>query len=926
MMKRFFIQLAATFFPCLLFAQEQAPEAIFREAERYYQQTAPTAESDSMAVALYLAYTRQVLPEEKNAPNLYKSWKNVAVLRQTYGRLEDGLGYYHKAVAICEQFNLPADLLFEPYLYMGNSYYSLNKLDSSLYYLTQAEEALPAQVPIRESAHLYNSLGVLYFESANYRQSINYFEKALATVGDANATPDAIIAFKSNIASSLRHLEEYDQAVAIYRSLLPLVEENEENAILINLSTTYLEQALADSAFYYLSKIADEAYYQSPVYKNKLATIYFLQGNFAEAKKTIIRYLTSEESQLATNQRYLSLNYKLLGDIYQQEADYKQALDHYQKALWHTGTNFKDPSVYANPKVMSNGFYSYNTFELLEAKAECFFGFYQKGKDQKQLLAAIDTYEAAFELATFFSKLSDNDDARLFLSEQVFPAYQRMVIFQIAAYEHFNKPIYLEQAFLWSEKSKARVLSERLQESELRNSANVDSELLTTEKRLRLQLSNLYNRIALADNRANIEYFEKQLQDTELQLSKIQTELLKNPAYRRGKFNNDSIDLPLIREKILQNEGVLLSYFHAQDSTLLAFAISADGMHFQRIEKKAAFRALLEAFLQNISNTSAGNSYSSQPGKLLYDYLLAPFKKQLSRARSLVILPHQSLSALPFEALEDEAGNFLLETHAVTYQYSAYFLQQQPPSALKLQESLFLAPFSGSFSDRIHPDFRVLPSSKAEAGLLQGKQVINREATKTRFRELAGQYSVVHMATHGLSNTSDPLQSFIAFYPVSKADSSFKLYAHEIYTMDLQKVGLAYLSACETARGKIVGSEGPMSLARAFAYAGCPNLITSLWKAEDQVSADIAQRFYGHLESGYGIAQALRQARIDFLEEPQNAQFRNPAYWANLVHIGLPEKDDHRFLSGRWLYLVGIVVLITALVVGRKLTADRKRA
>jgi len=922
MMTRLLFFLIFTFPPVLLFAQEQAPSAIFQQAERYFQQAEPTADSDSLAIALYLKYTQLVSPNENNALKLYKSWKNVAVLRQTYGRLNEALTYYQKAVGTCNQFNLSDELLFEPYLYMGNSHYSLNQLDSSLYYLSQAEESLPEQVSMRESAHLYNSLGVLYFESANYRQSINYFKKALATVGGTDAGRDAIIAFQSNIASSLRHLEEYEQAVSIYRSLLPLVEAEKENALLINLSTTYLEQEAADSAFYYLQKINNTAYQQSPVYKNKLAAIYFLKENFSEAREIITAYLSSEVSQLPTNQRYLSLNYKLLGDIYQKETDYAQALKSYQKALWHIGTNFRDSSVYANPKVMSNGFYSFNTFELLEAKAECFFGFYRQQKDPKQLLAAINTYEVAFELATFFSKLSDNDDARLFLAEQVFPAYQRMVIFLIAAYEQLGGSNYLEKAFQWSEKSKARVLSERLQENEIRNNTNIDSALLASEKQLRLQLSSLYNRIALAQNNESLENFEKQLQNTEVQLSRIQAELLKYSEYRRGKFSQDSIDLRLIRENVLENNRLLLSFFHANENTLLAFAIDANEINFQRIEKNTDFKGLLRDFLQNISNTSAGNSYSSQNGMQLYNYLLAPFSKQLSQASSLIILPHQSLSALPFEALEDPEGNFVLETHSVTYQYSASFLQQQPTP--KLQESFFIAPFAGKISEDIHPDFAVLPASKSEADVLKGQQIIGREATKERFRASAGKYSVIHMATHALSNTDDPLQSFIAFYPEARADSSFKLYAHEIYTMDLQKVSLAYLSACETARGKIAESEGPMSLARAFAYAGCPNLVTSLWKAEDQVSADIAQRFYGHLNSGQSIAQALQQARLDFLEEPQNAQFRHPAYWANLVFIGLPENDTP-FMSYWWVYLFGLITLTTGIIAGRKLTTHQQK-
>ncbi|MEO0333951.1 MAG: CHAT domain-containing protein, partial [Bacteroidota bacterium] len=96
------------------------------------------------------------------------------------------------------------------------------------------------------------------------------------------------------------------------------------------------------------------------------------------------------------------------------------------------------------------------------------------------------------------------------------------------------------------------------------------------------------------------------------------------------------------------------------------------------------------------------------------------------------------------------------------------------------------------------------------------------------------------------------------------------------------------LSACETATGKMVNGEGIMSLSRAFAYAGCPNLITSLWKAEDNATAYLSERFYQYLSEGHSIAEALRQAKLDLLDNPQLAQFHAPTYWSHLVFVGTP--------------------------------------
>ena len=94
-------------------------------------------------------------------------------------------------------------------------------------------------------------------------------------------------------------------------------------------------------------------------------------------------------------------------------------------------------------------------------------------------------------------------------------------------------------------------------------------------------------------------------------------------------------------------------------------------------------------------------------------------------------------------------------------------------------------------------------------------------------------------------NNEKPAQSFITFYP---STPDYKLYAGEIADLKLDSTQLVILSACETGAGQLVKGEGLMSLSRAFAYAGCPNIITSLWKAEDRTTAYLTQQLHYYLE------------------------------------------------------------------------------
>jgi CHAT domain-containing protein len=78
-----------------------------------------------------------------------------------------------------------------------------------------------------------------------------------------------------------------------------------------------------------------------------------------------------------------------------------------------------------------------------------------------------------------------------------------------------------------------------------------------------------------------------------------------------------------------------------------------------------------------------------------------------------------------------------------------------------------------------------------------------------------------------------------------------------------------------------------MSLSRAFAYAGCPGIITSLWKADDKTTSFITQRLHYYLGKNENRDQALRLAKLDLMTSPGiEARMKTPNYWAHLIYIG----------------------------------------
>jgi Uncharacterized protein conserved in bacteria len=106
--------------------------------------------------------------------------------------------------------------------------------------------------------------------------------------------------------------------------------------------------------------------------------------------------------------------------------------------------------------------------------------------------------------------------------------------------------------------------------------------------------------------------------------------------------------------------------------------------------------------------------------------------------------------------------------------------------------------------------------------------------------------------------------SYIAFYPRHSSAAENNLYLDELYGLNMDSTDLVIMSACETGAGQLLGSEGVISLSRGFTYAGCLSIVNSLWKADDQATADILKRFHAYLQEGYSKSKALQMAKLDY--------------------------------------------------------------
>lgn len=264
------------------------------------------------------------------------------------------------------------------------------------------------------------------------------------------------------------------------------------------------------------------------------------------------------------------------------------------------------------------------------------------------------------------------------------------------------------------------------------------------------------------------------------------------------------------------------------------------------------------------------------------------------RIRKLRIIPDGALTQIPFEALPFEAG-LLIDRFTISYSPSASaLLQRRTQSRLRWpwQTTIeaFADPAPGPASGAAIElrSWPRLPEAVSEvtsiARILGGQSAlhIGADARKRFLDQLLGT-PVLHFATHAFADLENPDLSYVLLAPATPSQRFDYLFLREVASLPLTGVELATLSACQTETGKSVPGEGAQGFSRAFLAAGVPSVVASLWSVGDKATAALMIRFYSHLTVGQNKAEALRQAKLEFLREPRAA---HPANWAAFIIAG----------------------------------------
>lgn len=331
--------------------------------------------------------------------------------------------------------------------------------------------------------------------------------------------------------------------------------------------------------------------------------------------------------------------------------------------------------------------------------------------------------------------------------------------------------------------------------------------------------------------------------------------------------------------------GEALVEFVVADPEVMIFVINRDGLKVltsplsqRQLHSKVE---LLRDLLRH-----PGNDRWRRPAASLATALIEPLQSAgaLVGLHHLFLVPHGSLNYLPFAMLPGIDGQRpLVEDYTLAYLPTAAALPLERTASPGLEHLLAVAPARSGLRHAPEEVSRVFELFGAESRLLVGEI-----ATESLFKQMAGQFDVLHLATHGYFNKVNPMLSGLELEADEDNDGLLEL--HEIARLDLH-ADLVTLSACDTGLGSGHFAEVPpgddfVSLTRAFLGAGSNAVMATLWEVDDASTANLMQHFYTRLRvsdekrpGAAALADAQRRLRA-------NPQYQHPYYWAPFVLVG----------------------------------------
>ncbi|HKU26744.1 MAG TPA: CHAT domain-containing protein, partial [Candidatus Sulfotelmatobacter sp.] len=432
------------------------------------------------------------------------------------------------------------------------------------------------------------------------------------------------------------------------------------------------------------------------------------------------------------------------------------------------------------------------------------------------------------------------------------------------------------EAFQFSERLRARGYLDLLKRSAFSSSDPHIAELQARIRRLQRAIEEENSKVPSAERSSAASTFSSDLTEAEREYSELVGVHADVGLLSAGVPEPDEVERELPANK------ALIEYV-VGSRQIAIFVLRHDGLHAKLESLSSADLESKITLLRELIRRPDSSDWES-PARSLRRLLIEPVEKDgwLRGANELTIVPHGFLHYLPFATLvrTGSTGNrFLVEDYVVSYLPTAGALGISSSHPLG-QRLIALAP-SVAKLQFTSGEVRAVAAAFGP----HATAIVGPKATETWFKHMAGDYDVIHFATHGFFNKTNPLFSGVQLEPDAQNDG--RLEVHEILGLHL-RAQLVTLSACETALGSGYFTEIPagdefVGLTRAFLSAGASTVVATLWEVNDSSTAWLMRNFYRNVSQGSpSLSLAIAQRSMLHGE----SEHRHPYYWSAFILVG----------------------------------------
>jgi len=801
---------------------------------------------------------------------------NIGGVYLLLGRYREALPYYEQALQISEQLKSTA-AMSQDHGNIGLCLLGLGEVDTALRHLDAAVQLAQAAGMRQDQAYWLRVKGNGLVDKGRYDLGLESYRAALAVYEDIDVPAELLETLRD---SGQLHLLLGDAASAEhdFRRALDMARsiglERGITINLISLGDLEFRRKRMDAALALYEEARERATGAGIEHALAMSLLRLARVNRSGQRLEPARRQTEEGLGIARRLGARSLEADALyssAELARLESRYDVALERYKQAE-AAQASIGDPDLLWQ-------------IHLGRGRAEEASG--QPG-------AALESYQAAAEVIEGVRGRLEEPRFRSGYVEDKFEVFLELMRLQL-------KQGRTEDAFATAERLRARSFVEQLR-------GRVSVPLSARERRREMEL------------RERVLQLQRSLEDTDDEgapaypkraLNRFSHELAgAEKAYAAFLDDHARIDVDtgavpgvaLIQQRLSRDQA-LLEFVVGPDS-VTTFVIRSDRIGVTTSALGQPGLVARVALLRDLIRRP-GDERWRKPAARLATELLAPLESDgwFEGVNQLYLVPHGVLSYLPFALLPnpnpDAAhAELLVDRYTVTHLPAATALLQDIRGAEGARSLLAVAPSRGRLrhapeeARAIDALFR--PNSRA---------LIGADATESRFKQLAGNFRMLHLATHGYFNRLSPLLSGLEFEPDAEEDGMLRV--HEILDLPLQ-AELVTLSACDTALGTGYFADLPVGeefvgLNRAFLAAGSESVLATLWRVDDQASVSLMKKFYARLngaDGGSAAASALAQAQRELRRSPQ---LGHPYYWAAYVVVGQAHRDIDvpRKLAGR---------------------------